>query len=46
MMCICLLTNKRPMGFDALIENKLVHLLKFQKLHIYIYSSFYLRGQN
>ncbi len=31
--------NKRPMGLDALLENQLGHLPKFQKLHIYSLST-------
>ncbi len=31
--------NKRPMGLDALLENQLGHLPKFQKLHIYSIST-------
>ena len=36
--------NKRPMGLDALLENQLGHLPKFQKLHIYPLSN--PRGRN
>ncbi len=32
-------SNKRPMGLDALLENQLGHLPKFQKLHIYSFST-------
>ncbi len=38
------ITNKRPMGLDALLENQLGHLPKFQKLHIYPLST--PRGRN
>ncbi len=31
--------NKRPMGLDALLQNQLGHLPKFQKLHIYSIST-------
>ncbi len=31
--------NKRPIGLDALLENQLGHLPKFQKLHIYSISN-------
>ena len=36
--CRVMKINKRPMGLDALLENQLCHLPKFQKLHIYMYS--------
>ena len=31
--------NKKPMGLDALLENQLSHLPKFQKLDIYSIST-------
>ncbi len=33
------LQNKRPMGLNALLENQLGHLPKFQKLDIYSIST-------